>query len=111
MTAVLQNRDVSNNFPNSYLDQHSSDEREQDVAAFSIPASYIEVAMSTCKLEPMEDGTWFAELPDFQGVWAQGATEAKATAELEDVLVGWMFLKMQDRDGDIPVISGINLNK
>jgi predicted RNase H-like HicB family nuclease len=111
MTAMLQNRDVSNNFPNNYLDQHSSVEREPDVAAISIPASYIEIAMSARKLERMEDGTWFAELPGFQGVWAQGATEAKATAELVDVLVGWMFLKIEDRDGDIPVISGINLNR
>lgn len=57
-----------------------------------------------------EDGRWFAEVPALDGPWASGETEAEAIRLLEPVISDWLWLKIEDRDGDIPVMHGIDLN-
>lgn len=53
--------------------------------------------------------TWFAEIPDFPGVWANGATVEACRRELVEVLEEWLILKLRDRD-PIPVLDGIELS-
>lgn len=80
------------------------------VTDVQIPEDYISGALRDLNLEQLEDGTFVATIPEFDGVWAAGLTENEAIQSLRGVLMGWLLLKMEDRDGDIPKINGINLN-
>jgi hypothetical protein len=51
----------------------------------------------------------FATLPGFDGLWADGATEAEAREELESALEGWLWLGVY-RHHRLPVVDGIDLN-
>ncbi|MDQ3954613.1 MAG: type II toxin-antitoxin system HicB family antitoxin [Actinomycetota bacterium] len=87
---------------------------EADVTRRPIPeqliARYINAAVRRSFSEQMEDGTWYVEVPLLAGVWAEGKTEAEAETCLRDVIEEWLFLKIKDRDEDIPVIEAIDLN-
>ncbi len=72
--------------------------------------NYKKSAMRRASLKQLEDGAWFAELPGFPGVWADGASPEVALATLEEVLGEWLALKITDKDQDIPIIDRINLN-
>jgi predicted RNase H-like HicB family nuclease len=41
----------------------------------------------------LEDGTWFAEIPGFEGVWANSKTVENCRNELIEVLEEWLILK------------------
>lgn len=65
---------------------------------------YAEKAIERAIYKQLEDGTWFAEIPGFQGVWANGKTVESCRKELWEVLEEWLILKL--RDGDtIPKIG------
>jgi len=69
---------------------------------------YCQKAMEKAQYKKLEDGTWFADIPGFTGVWANAATVEKCRNELISVLEEWLILKL--RDGDpIPEIAGIRL--
>lgn len=66
---------------------------------------YIQSAIGKAQYKTIEDGTWFAEIPGFEGVWANGKSIEECRHELIDVLEEWLILKL--RDGDtIPEIDG-----
>lgn len=71
---------------------------------------YAMLAAWRAETEKLEDGSWYAEVRNFPGVWAQGATEEEAVKELESVVRDWALLKILDRDKDLPVIDEIDLN-
>ena len=56
---------------------------------------YIEVAMrhAVCEWLP-NDGIHYCEIPELPGVWASGDTEAATRQELQDVLEGWIALRL-----------------
>ncbi|MBI4584120.1 MAG: type II toxin-antitoxin system HicB family antitoxin [Planctomycetes bacterium] len=67
---------------------------------------YIQKAIEKASYKKLEDGTWFAEIPGFSGVWANGKTVESCRRELWDVLEEWIVLKL--RDGDVlPRIGGV----
>lgn len=69
---------------------------------------YIQAALAEAQYKELEDQTWFAELPHFKGVWANGKTVEDCRKELVEVLEEWLVLKL--RDGDfIPKIHGIQI--
>ena len=35
---------------------------------------YIQKALEKAEYKVLDDGTWFASIPDFQGVWANART-------------------------------------
>ncbi len=72
--------------------------------------TYIEAAMrrATCKLLP-EDGTYFCEIPDTPGVWADADTREAGLQELRSVLEDWITLGLSRRR-PLPVIDGIDIN-
>ena len=47
-----------------------------------------------------------AEIPDFEGVWANGKTVEECRKELMGVLEEWLILKIKNKD-PIPVVKGI----
>jgi predicted RNase H-like HicB family nuclease len=69
---------------------------------------YIQGALEDATYRQLEDGTWFGQIPGFDGVWANGPTVESSRKELAEVLEEWLLLKI--RAGDpIPVIKGIDL--
>lgn len=53
---------------------------------------YLDRAMRHAQYERIEDGTFFGEIPGFEGLWVNAQTEEKCRAELRDVLEGWILL-------------------
>jgi len=72
---------------------------------------YVKSAVRRAITEQMSDGRWYAEIPLLPGVWAEGDTESAALAELVPVTEGWLALKIEDNDRDIPILETIDLNR
>ncbi len=70
---------------------------------------YCSEALEQAVYKQLEDGSWFAEIPGFQGIWANSATVEATRAELFEVLQEWLLLKL--KDGDVlPVVNDIDFN-
>ena len=54
------------------------------------------------------DGSWFAEIPGFQGVWANGDSVEQCRNELVTVLEEWLLLKVRDGDS-VPDVAGLKV--
>jgi predicted RNase H-like HicB family nuclease len=66
---------------------------------------YIQKALEKAEYKKIDDGSWFAEIPGFEGVWANGTKVEECRKELIEVLEEWLILKL--RDGDpLPVLKG-----
>ncbi len=70
-------------------------------------SEYIQKALDKARYKLLDDGTWFAEIPDFEGVWANAETVEECRHELVEVLEEWLVLKIRDRD-PVPEISQIS---
>ncbi|MBW1919642.1 MAG: type II toxin-antitoxin system HicB family antitoxin [Deltaproteobacteria bacterium] len=71
-------------------------------------SEYIQNALLETKYKMLEDGTWFAEIPGFEGVWANGKTVEECRKELIEVLEEWLILKLKDGD-PIPEVKGAKI--
>ncbi len=69
---------------------------------------YCQKALRKAQYRKIEDGTWFAEIPGFTGVWANGESVEGCRIELIDVLEEWLILKLRDQD-PIPQVEGVRL--
>jgi predicted RNase H-like HicB family nuclease len=69
---------------------------------------YISKAIERTTYKKLDDGSWFAEIPGFEGVWANAPTVELCRKELIEVLEEWLLLKVRDRD-KIPAVDGIQL--
>lgn len=69
---------------------------------------YIQRAIEKAEYKKLEDGSWFAEIPGFQGVWANGKRLEDCRNELLEVLEEWLILKLRDSE-PIPEIKGLEL--
>lgn len=72
---------------------------------------YAKLAAHRAETERLQDGSWYAEIPGFSGVWAQGDSEEEVIGELETVVRDWALLKIQDKDRNLPIIGLIDLNE
>lgn len=70
---------------------------------------YIQNALNNSKYKLLDDETWFAEVPGFEGVWANSNTVENCRLELIEVLEEWLILKLKDGDY-VPVVNGIDIN-
>lgn len=71
---------------------------------------YISAAMAKAKYKIFkEDGTFYGEIPGFQGVWANNDTLEECRVELEEVLEDWLLFSIS-RNFDVPVVDGIDIN-
>ena len=71
-------------------------------------SEYIQKALEIARYKVLEDGTWFSEIPGFEGVWANAATVEECRHELMEVLEEWLVLKIRDQDA-IPEIEGVGI--
>ncbi len=69
---------------------------------------YCERAVAKAEYKRLEDGTWYAEIPGFQGVWSTGTTVEDCRKELVEVLEEWILLKVHDGD-ELPTVEGKSL--
>jgi predicted RNase H-like HicB family nuclease len=70
--------------------------------------TYIQAAMDRAQYERLDDGQYYGEIPECPGVWADAATLEVCRRTLQEVLEGWIVLKLRDGD-ELPVISGVGL--
>ena len=73
-------------------------------------SQYIQAALRKAKYEILEDdGTFYGEIPGFQGVWANAAALEDCRNELAEVLEEWIFLHLADNT-PLPVVNGLKLS-
>lgn len=70
---------------------------------------YVRAAMSRARYEQLEDGSWYGEIPGFQGVYANTDTREECARELQEVLEEWLVLSL-DGHLPIPVVEGIDIS-
>ncbi len=71
-------------------------------------SKYCSVALQSAQYKKLDDGTWFAEINGFEGVWGNGLTIEESRQDLLEVLEEWLMIKIQDGD-QIPVIDGLEI--
>ncbi len=70
---------------------------------------YVHAAMRHAKYEVLpEDQTFYGEIPECNGVWANAANIEDCRQELKEVLEEWLFLRLR-KDLPIPEVDGISL--
>ncbi len=69
---------------------------------------YIRAAMRRATYEILPDNTFYGEIPDFQGVYANAATLESCREQLQEVLEGWIVLGLR-LGHSLPVVDGITL--
>ncbi|MCC5637441.1 type II toxin-antitoxin system HicB family antitoxin [Nostoc sp. CHAB 5844] len=71
--------------------------------------NYIQAALHRATYELLEDGTFYAEIPGLQGLYANDTTLEACRDELKDALEEWIVLGLQ-LGHSLPVIDGISLS-
>jgi predicted RNase H-like HicB family nuclease len=72
--------------------------------------NYIDEAMEQAVYDMIEDeGTYWGEIPNFQGVWANHKTLEGCRRELRETLGDWIALRLR-LDLPVPIIANIDLN-
>jgi predicted RNase H-like HicB family nuclease len=69
---------------------------------------YIQSALKYAEYKKLDDHTWFAEIPNFTGVWANGKSIEECRTELAEVLEEWILLKIRD-DEKVPDVDGLKI--
>ena len=69
---------------------------------------YIRAAMRRAKYEILEDGSFYGEIPGFQGVYANAPTLEACREELESALEDWILVCVSSHV-PTPTVDGIDL--
>lgn len=70
--------------------------------------SYLQAAMSQAQYELLEDGSYYGEISDCPGVWANEVNLESCKSELNSVLEDWVLGRVAERF-PLPTISGLEL--
>jgi predicted RNase H-like HicB family nuclease len=70
--------------------------------------NYIQAAMRRATYEILSDGTYYGEIPGFQGVYANAPTLEACREMLQEVLEGWIILGLR-LGHTLPVVDGLSL--
>jgi len=72
-------------------------------------SEYLRAAMHHAKYELLsDDGSFYGEIPDFQGVYANQATLESCRELLEEVLEDWVLFRVS-RNLELPVVDGLKI--
>ncbi len=71
---------------------------------------YIKAAMKQAQFERLPNGTTYAHIPGFEGVWANAPTQTACRRELQEVLEEWMLFRLK-HDLPLPVVEDLDLNQ
>lgn len=70
---------------------------------------YFRAAMRKARYEILaDDGTYYGEIPGFEGVYANANTLEESRDELEEVLEEWVLFRVS-RNLPLPTVDGIEL--
>ncbi len=69
---------------------------------------YFQAAMRHAEYKILDDGTFFGEIPDFEGLWANAKTLEACREELLETLEDWTVRGIR-LGHDFPVVDGIEL--
>ena len=70
---------------------------------------YIAASMKRARYEILsDDGTFYGEIPGFQGVYANAPQLEECRNMLEEVLEEWLLLSLS-RGLSVPVVDGLDL--
>lgn len=69
---------------------------------------YIRAAMRRAKYEILEDGSFYGEIPGFQGLYANAPTLEACREELEAALEDWILVCVSSHV-PTPAVDGIDL--
>lgn len=69
---------------------------------------YLRAALHRAKYKVLEDGSFFAEIPGFDGVWANAAALEACREELEEVLEEWLLFRVS-RQLPLPAVDNLEL--
>ena len=72
-------------------------------------SNYVQAAMEKAQYEILsDDGSFYGEIPGFQGVYANADTLEACRRELREVLEEWILFRVS-RNLALPVVDGIEL--
>jgi predicted RNase H-like HicB family nuclease len=71
-------------------------------------SEYIHFAMRRATYEILSDGTFYGEIPGFQGVYSNAQTLEACREQLQEVLEGWIVLGLR-LGHTLPIVDGIAL--
>ena len=72
-------------------------------------SQYLSAAMRHARYEILaDDGTYYGEIPECRGVYANAATLEDCRDELASVLEDWLLFRIH-QNLDLPVIDGLEL--
>ncbi len=70
---------------------------------------YVQAALRHAKYEILkDDGSYYAEIPECQGVYANPATLEDCREQLREVLDEWILFRVH-RNLSLPVVDGIEV--
>lgn len=69
---------------------------------------YIYAAVHKATYEILSDGSFYGEIPGFQGVYANEETLETCREQLQEVLEGWIILGLR-LGHSLPVVDSIDL--
>jgi len=69
---------------------------------------YLQAAMRRAKYEILQDGTFYGEIPDFQGVFANADNLEDCRQQLQEVLEDWLVLGLR-MGHTLPIVDNISL--
>ena len=73
-------------------------------------ADYLRGAMRQAKYEILQDdGSFYGEIPGFQGVYASAGSLEACRDDLQEVLEEWILFRISRRL-ELPVVDGIDLS-
>jgi predicted RNase H-like HicB family nuclease len=71
---------------------------------------YLDAAMRHAHYEILtDDGTYYGEIPECQGVYANARTLEACRSELAEVLEGWLLFRVY-KNLPLPKIDGVELS-
>lgn len=82
------------------------EEQVADLDARTRWASYLYTAMARATYEILPNESFYAEIPGFEGVWANEPTFDECRIELASALEDWIALRLAE-GLDLPELSGV----
>jgi predicted RNase H-like HicB family nuclease len=70
---------------------------------------YFEAAMKRAEYEDLGDEGWYGHIPGFQGLWAEGPSQAECSENLRAALEVWVMVGLYFHD-PLPVVDGLDLS-
>lgn len=61
-------------------------------------SEYITKKLKQARYKLLKDGSYFGEIAGLRGVWASAKNLEDCRRELQEVLEGWLLLKVRDRE-------------